>query len=268
MTALRALIVDDERLARAELRRLLTAHPGIEVVGDAADADQARAALDDLEPDLLFLDVQMPGETGFDLLESLDPVPLVVFTTAYDEYALRAFEVSAIDYLVKPIDPRRLERTVERLLTTRSTDTTDSAGRREDSGNDATGHGGPLSVGPSRADRAARRLTAHDQVFVRDGERCWLVYLGQIRLFESEGNSTRIFFADESPLMTRSLQQLSDRLDPRTFFRANRNQIMNLKAIRSIHTWFGGRLMARLEGGHEVTLSRRRARAFREHMSV
>jgi DNA-binding NarL/FixJ family response regulator len=113
---MRALIVDDERLARNELRCLLGRHPEIEIVGEAANAPQARQALEDLEPDLLFLDVQMPGETGFDLLASLDCVPLVVFTTAYDEYALRAFEVNALDYLVKPIESGRLAATVRRVL--------------------------------------------------------------------------------------------------------------------------------------------------------
>jgi two-component system LytT family response regulator len=247
---LRALIIDDERLARGELRRLLSQHPEIEIVGEAQNAKEARKAIDDLEPDLLFLDVQMPGETGFDLLASLESVPVVVFTTAYDDYALRAFEVSALDYLVKPIDPRRLAGTVERLLVSWR-----------------PGSASRLS-GESASDSATAPLSPHDRVFVTEGERSWLVELGTIRLFESEGNYTRVFFGQEKPLINRSLNQLESRLDERAFFRANRSQIINLKAVRAIHPWFGGRLMAELESGQEVTLSRRRARAFRELMSV
>jgi two-component system LytT family response regulator len=185
----------------------------------------------------------MPGETGFELLASLDSVPLVVFTTAYDEYALNAFEVSALDYLLKPIDPERLARTVDRLM----------------------------SAAPSaRAfpDRAEVRLSEQHRVFVAQGERYWLVRLGDIRLFESAGNSTRVFFGSEKPLIARSLSDLVPKLDDRVFFQANRYQIVNLKAVRSIRAWFGGRLLAELEGGHEVTLSRRRSRVFRERMSV
>jgi two-component system, LytTR family, response regulator len=244
MSALRALLIDDERIARNELRRLLGRHPEIEVVGEAANAAEARKAILDLEPDLLFLDVQMPGESGFDLLASMESVPVVVFTTAYDEYALHAFEVSALDYLLKPIDPVRLARSVERLLAVAP------RGRAVPEGEDD------------------QRLSENHRVFVAEGERYWLVRLGEIRLFESAGNSTRVFFGSEKPLVSRSLSDLMPRLDDRVFFQANRNQIVNLKAIRSIHAWFGGRLMAQLEGGHEVTLSRRRSRVFRERMSM
>jgi two-component system LytT family response regulator len=253
---MRALIVDDERLARNELRRLLAQHPDVEVVGEAANAKEARKAIADLEPDLLFLDVQMPGETGFDLLESLDAVPGVVFTTAYDEYALRAFEVSALDYLVKPIEPQRLARTVERLLAVPARSTNDSVTV------------GAVSVTKSGDIASRRMLSEYDRVFVAEGERFWLVRLGDIRLFESVGNSTRVFFGTEKPLINRSLSDLELRLDDRVFFRANRRQIVNVKAVHSIYPWFAGRLMAKLEDGHEVTLSRRRARVFRERMSV
>jgi two-component system, LytTR family, response regulator len=244
MSTLRALIVDDERLARKELRRLLGRHPEIDITGEAANVKEARKAVLDLEPDLLFLDVQMPGESGFDLLSSLDSVPLVVFTTAYDEYALNACEVSALDYLLKPIDPARLERTVRRLVT--AAPTTHSE--------------------PVKAD--VRPLSENQRVFLAEGEHYWMVRVGDIRLFQSEGNSTRVFFANEKPLISRSLTDLGSRLDERLFFQANRHEIVNVKAVRSIRAWFGGRMIAQLEGGHEVTLSRRRSRAFRERMGV
>lgn len=252
MSGLRALIIDDERLARNELRRLLGRHPGIEIVGEAANAKEARKAIGELEPDVLFLDVQMPGESGFELLASLDAVPFVVFTTAFDEYALRAFEVSALDYLVKPIDPERLARTVERVVS--------SVARA------------PVASSPEMASSGAApatpALSEHHRVFLADGERSWLVPLGDIRLFESDGNYTRVYFGAEKPLIKRTLGDLVAKLDERVFFRANRHQIVNVKAIRSIHRWFNGQLLAKLEGGHEVTLSRRRAREFREHLSV
>lgn len=247
---MRAVIVDDERLARNELRRLLERHPEVEVVGEAAGAEEARRIINELEPDLLFVDVQMPGESGFDLVASLDAVPLVVFATAYDEYALQAFEVSALDYLVKPIEPKRLARTVDRLLT---------AADRVPTGPKTSTTGAGTGGG---------RLSEEDRVFVADGNRYWLIDLGRIRLFESADNYAQAFFDDKSPMIRRSLNQLEEKLDPRVFFRANRSQIINIKAVRSIHSWFGGRLMVQLEGGQEVTLSRRRTRAFRELMSV
>jgi two-component system, LytTR family, response regulator len=244
MNPIRALIVDDERLARMELRRLLKRHPEIEVVGEAANAKEARQALLDLEPELLFLDVQMPGESGFDLLATLDSVPLVVFSTAYDEYAIDAFEVNALDYLLKPIDPARLSHALERVTAAART-----------TGDAASGPG-------------TTPLSENHRVFVAQGDRCWLVRLGDIRLFEANGNSTRVFFGSEKPLINRSISDLVPKLDERVFFQANRRQIVNLKAVRAIHAWFGGRLMAEVEGGHEVTLSRRRSRVFRERMSV
>lgn len=243
MTALRALIIDDERLARSELRRLLAEHGDIEIVGEASNAADANRAIRELEPDLLFLDVQMPGKSGFDLLAGLESSPLVIFTTAFDEYALHAFEVSALDYLLKPIDPARLARAVKRVLELAP----------------ATRASVPAP---------ARPLSEHHRVFVSEGERYWLVRLGDIRLFESSGNFTRLYFGSEKPLIHRSLTELMGRLDDRVFFQANRHQIVNLKAVRSIGPWFGGRLMAELEGSHQVIISRRRVRILRQHLSV
>jgi two-component system LytT family response regulator len=241
MTALRTLLVDDERLARTELRRLLEPHPTIEVVGEAANAAEARTAVQELDPELLFLDIQMPGGTGFDLLASLDSVPLVVFTTAWDEHALHAFEVSALDYLLKPIDPGRLARTVERVV---------------------------KAAQPARGPEKTRSLTESHRIFVAEGDRCWMVRLGEVRLFESEGNYTRVYFGNEKPLINRTLNDLSPKLDDRVFFRANRGQILNVRAIRSLTAWFGGRLLADLDGGHKVTLSRRRSRDLRQQFSL
>ncbi len=241
---MKVLLVDDERLARNELRRLLAAFPAVAVVGEAANAGQAREQIAALHPDLLFLDVQMPGETGVQLLESLEPpVPQVIFTTAYDEFAVKAFELNALDYLLKPVDPARLAAAIERLQ---------------------------AKTGAAPADPADKpaRLEAADKVFVREGDRCWFVEVKQIRLLESEGNYTRVHFDDAQPQLFRSLNAMEERLDAKCFFRANRRQIINLAWIEKIEPWFSGGLLVQLKGGAKVELSRRQAQEFREKMSL
>ena len=241
---MKALLGDDERLARNELRRLLAVFPTIEIVGEAANAKQARELIATLQPGLLFLDVQMPGETGMELLESLEPpAPRVIFTTAYDEFAVKAFELNALDYLLKPVDPVRLQAAVEKL----------SAKAVAADG----GAGGP-----------AARLAAEDKVFVREGDRCWFVEVKTIRLLESEGNYTRVHFADAQPQLFRSLNAMEERLDPKYFFRANRRQIINLAWIDKLEPWFSGGLLVYLKGGAKIELSRRQAQEFREKMSL
>ena len=227
---MRALIVDDERLARAELRRLLAAHPSIEIVGEAADGDEALRLVEGLHPDLLFLDVQMPDLDGFQVLERLDDVPEVIFTTAFDKYALKAFEVSALDYLLKPVDPKRLAAALAKLTP-------------------------PARTAPPR------------QVFVKDGDRCWFVKVEDIVVLESEGNYTRLRFGKEKALVLRSLSALEQRLGD-GFFRAGRRHLVNLKWIDGVVPSVTGGLLLTMRGGHEVEMSRRRAQAFRERMSL
>ncbi len=241
---MKALLIDDERLARTELRRLLAgAGEGITVAGEAANAKQAREQIAALKPDLIFLDVQMPGETGMELLESLEPpVPHVIFTTAYDEFAVKAFELNALDYLLKPVDPARLASALGRLR--------DKAGL------------------PAAAVEKPVRLAAEDKVFVREGERCWFVEVKTIRLLESEGNYTRVHFDTAQPQLFRSLNAMEERLDPKYFFRANRRQIINLTWIDKIEPWFSGGLLVQLKGGAKIELSRRQAQEFREKMSL
>ena len=243
---MKALIVDDERLARNELRRLLAAHPQIEIVGEAADADAARERIAQLAPDLLFLDVQMPGEDGFTLLESLEPpLPHVIFATAFDEFAVKAFEFNALDYLLKPVDPVRLAAALAKLVSESSSD---------ESGGD----------GAARTER----LRAQDKVFVRQGDQCWFVEVRTIRLLESEGNYTRVHFDGAQPMLFRSLNAMEARLDGRMFFRANRRQVVNLEWIDKIEPWFSGGLLVHIKGGPRVELSRRQAQSFREQMSL
>lgn len=226
--SMRVLIVDDERLARAELRRLLAAHPDIEIVGEAAHAEQAIAQVAALQPDLLLLDVQMPGASGFDLLQALDATPEVIFTTAFDQYALQAFEVNALDYLQKPIQATRLAAALQRAT---------------------------LRLGlPVAGTPAAPR-----KLFVRDGERCWFVALDSVRLFESEGNYTRLYFDDARPLVARSLTQLEERLDPQRFLRASRRHIVNLAFVERMTANGAGGFDLLLPGGVTVEVSRRRS---------
>ena len=237
---MKALLIDDERLARNELRRLLALHPEVEIVGEAANAAQAQEQIALLRPDVVFLDIQMPGKTGFELLEALEPpLPQVVFTTAYDEFAVRAFEFNALDYLMKPVDPVRLASTMDKL-----------------------------KAGVARPPERSARLAPEDKVFVRDGDHCWFVEVRSIRLLESEGNYTRIHFDGAQPQLFRSLNAMEERLDPRFFFRANRRQIINLTWIDTIEPWFRSGLLVTLKGGAKVELSRRQAQEFRERMSL
>ncbi|WP_019947886.1 LytR/AlgR family response regulator transcription factor [Hymenobacter aerophilus] len=249
------VIVDDSRLARTELRHLLGAFPEVTVVGEARHAAEARALLATVRPDLLLLDIHMPGETGFELLASLDAAPQVIFTTAYDEYALRAFEVNALDYLLKPVQPERLAAALTKARS-RSTAPSETAP--------------PVAPAPAEtpAEPATTPLTEHDQVFVRDGEQCWFVRLSEVRLFEISGGYTQIYFDSHRPLIPRTLQHLEQRLDARTFFRANRQQIINLKWVESITPWFSNTLKIRLRGGPEVEVSRQQSARFRELLSL
>lgn len=242
---MRAIIIDDERLARTELKKLLQEYPEIEVVDEAANADEGISKIESLQPDLIFLDIQMPGKTGFDMLSELNRAPYVIFTTAYDEYALRAFEVNALDYLLKPIEPRRLADAVQKLH---------AAEARE---NHVSTEGVNQGI-----------LGEQDQVFVKDGERCWFVKLSEIRLFESVGNYAKVFFGNNKPLILKSLNALEERLDPKTFFRANRKHIVNLRMIDKIEPYFNGGLLLELKGGEKIEVSRRQTVKFKEMMSL
>lgn len=235
---MKACIVDDSRLARAELRRLLEAFEFVTIVGEAATANQAADIIERSETDLVLLDIQMPDKNGFQLLEELDSVPHVVFVTAYDEYAVRAFEVNALDYLTKPVNPKRLE---EALLKVKNS-------RLEVPGDDEL-------------------LQEESRVFVKDGERCWFVRVGDIDLIESNGNYAKVYFDDVHPMIHKSLNYLENRLSPDLFFRANRSQMINLKRIEKVDPWFGQAIKIELANGASVEVSRRRSREFREKLS-
>jgi len=230
---MRALLIDDERLARAELRRLLAAHPEVEIVGEAVNAADGVQQIAALKPDLIFLDVQMPGGSGFDMLAALEDAPEVIFTTAFDRYALQAFEVNALDYLQKPIQAARMAAALQRC---------------------AMRHERTLTYA---APTSAKKL------FIKDGEHCWFVALQDIRLFESDGNYTRVYFGEHQPLMLRSLNQLEERLDPQRFFRASRRHIVNLDHVEQVAPNEAGGLDLKLRDNLELEVSRRRTAQFK-----
>jgi two-component system LytT family response regulator len=230
---MRIFIVEDSRLARQELRTLLAAIPDADIVGEA----------DQLAPELLLLDVELPGATGFDLLDQLEHLPLVVFTTAYDQHALAAFERNALDYLLKPIAPERLEAALAKA--------------RE-----------RLRPAPAAATPPAAVKGADDMVFLRDGERCWFVRLGDIAGFESCGNYAQAWFDGQRPLINRTLTHLEEKLDPQLFFRASRSHLINLRWVQGIQPWSNEGYRVSLRDGHQVEVSRRQARLLRERLEL
>lgn len=237
---MKAIIIDDERLARQELKNLLAAHKEVEVVAECSDAIQAKEKINELKPDLIFCDIQMPGKTGLELVEEISAMVDVVFVTAYDEHAIKAFELNAFDYLLKPVQPERLAETIKKLSVKESATRLDN--------------NTPLS------DR--------DMVFIKDGEKCWFVRLSDIRLFESEGNYVRVFFETFRPLILRSLNSLETRLNEKQFFRASRKHIINLSYIAGIEPWFNGGLNVKMKDGREIEISRRQAVRLKDMMSL
>lgn len=236
---MRVIIIDDERLARKELANSLSEFSNIEIIEECGNAATASVAIEKKKPDLIFLDIQMPGKNGFELLEELDFVPQVIFVTAYDDYAIKAFEVNALDYLLKPIQQDRLEEAINKLK----------------------------PVTPQKTNEE-KQLGEDDQVFVKDGDKCWFVKLADISMFESEGNYVRVYFENNKPLILKSLNNLAERLDEKYFFRANRKFIINLSWIERIESWFNGGLKVYLKDGKEVEVSRRQSSKLRELRSL
>ncbi len=224
---IRTLLIDDERLAREELKKLLKDFHEIEIIDEAKNPEEALDKVKTLKPDLLFLDIQMPGMSGFDMLKQLDEIPQVVFVTAFDEYALKAFEMDDLDYILKPVDPKRLEETVKKVIQNQETDFQQSS--------------------IFKSVRSERFLNIHDSVFIKDNEKCYFVNLQDVRYFESDGNYVKVFFERNKPLILRSLNSLEERLDPEIFFRANRKHIVNTYWINKIENWFNGGLLLELK---------------------
>lgn len=236
---MRAIIVDDERLARKELINLLKEFPNVEVIKECDSAEDAISEVDKLKPDVVFLDIHMPGKDGFGVLEELDYTPHVIFVTAYDEYAIKAFEVNALDYLLKPIQSDRLKEAISKIKVENYQEV-------------------------SKSDK----LGLNDQVFVKDGDKCWFVKLEDVPMFESEGNYVRVYFGNNKPLILKSLNNLANKLDENVFFRANRKYIVNLEWVDNIESWFNGGLMVKLSNGQQVEISRRQASKLKDMKSL
>ena len=246
MKTFRSLLIDDERLAREELKSLLKYYHEIEIIDEAKNGEEGILKIKELKPDLVFLDINMPGMNGFDMIKHLDEIPRVIFVTAYDEYAIKAFEVNALDYIMKPVDPERLKEAVQKL----------------------TNEDDFISSQQSLISRKDRVLSVNDRVFIKDGEKCWFIELSKVRMMESDGNYVKVYFDNFRPLILRSLNSFEERLDPEYFFRANRKFIINLQWISSIENWFNGGLQVELREGEKVEISRRQAIRFKEMMSL
>lgn len=239
MKKIKVIIIDDERLSREELKRALATYEDFVVIGEAANADDAKDLIETKMPDLIFLDIQMPEKSGFDLLESLDNAPHVLFITAYDQYAVQAFEVNALDYLMKPIREERFAKAIEKIR--------DTIKLKSSLNN---------SVSEDR------------KIFIKDGEKRFFIRLDEIYLIESLENYTRLFFQDKKALQRRSLRQWEELLDENIFFRINRTEIINIKYIQTINTTDSGRLEVRLKTGELLEVSNRQSVKFKNKNGI
>lgn len=236
MESITAIIVEDSRLARNELKELLKKHPQIELVAEAENVDKAYELINSKQPQVLFLDINMPEKNGFELLEMLDNVPLTIFTTAYDEYAIKSFEYNAFDYLLKPINQDRFSKTIEKVIVTIEKEATEQ-----------------------------KPYELHRQIFIKDGENCWLIRVSEIAVFEIVGNYTRVYFDNQKPLIYKSLNQIEAKLPETTFFRANRQQIINLNHVDKVTPWFNGKLKVTMKNStQEIEISRRQSYKFKD----
>lgn len=236
------VIVDDEAPARNELRYLLQAFPFVEVTAEAASGEEALPMLQQNTPQLLFLDINMPGWNGFDFLQQLNSTPRVVFVTAYDQYAIRAFETHAFDYLLKPVLPERLEKTMQQLVT---------------------------ELGQEKQMPAPQKtLHTGSRFFLKDGNRCFFIQVGDVYLFEAAGNYVKVYFKDQSPLLYKTMQYLEMVLPPDVFFKCNRSQLVNLHYVERIDTYYKGGMLLELHNKTKVEVSQRQAVKFREQMGL
>ncbi|WP_179348406.1 LytR/AlgR family response regulator transcription factor [Winogradskyella pacifica] len=242
MKPLKAVIVEDSRLARNELKELLKAHQDIELIGEAENVDEGFELITKTNPDLLFLDINMPEKDGFELLEMLDDVPITIFTTAFDDYAIKSFEYNAFDYLLKPISQKRFSSSITKVLE-------------------------KINATSSTAPEKEEGLRLDKQIFIKDGEQCWLVKIQDISLFEIVGNYTRVFFDSNTPLIYKSLAQIEEKLPSDVFFRANRQQIININHVKKVVSWFNGKLKIEMNSGEEIEISRRQSYIFKDQLS-
>jgi two-component system LytT family response regulator len=242
---MKAIVVEDSRLAREGLIRMLKDFPAIEVIGQAEHPVTALALIQQLRPDVLFLDIHMPGESGFDLLEKLDYTPRIIFTTAYSDYAIRSFDYNTVDYLLKPISQDRLALAINKLLEKQ----------------DSSEQGGDETAVKKEV------LEINSKIFVKDGERCFLISLDTIQYIESSKNYVQIFFENKKAYVKKSLNSIEERLPKKHFFRASRQHIVNLQAISKIEESMSEGYKITMIDGKVLEISRRNATELKELLS-
>lgn len=235
MKSYKTLIVEDSRLAQNELVTLCQPYSSIEVVGKAKSVTEALDLIEQLKPDLLLLDINLPDGTGFDLLDEISWVPQVIFTTAYDEFAIKAFELNALDYLLKPISEKRFNQAIEKL---------------------------PIDIEPTT------NKTIDHKIFVKDNDKCWLIDIQQVRYFQSQGNHCQIHFGEHKPMVYRPLNQIEQRLPVNQFFRVNRSHIININFVKDIEAYGQSGLLLTMDDDTEIDVSRRHASHLKQALSL
>lgn len=236
---IRTILIDDEPLALTELKDMLCNYNEIDVIETAENAVQGTEKIRGLHPDLIFLDINMPGKTGFELLEGLDEVPHVIFVTAFDQYAINAFDVNALDYILKPVNAERLQEAIEKIKK-------------------------QFALAKSGQDR----LSIDKRIFIKDGEKCFFLSLSEVLFFESVGNYARIYQEDKKLLLHRSLNYLEERLPETHFFRTGRQYIINTLFIKNIHPYFNSSLQVEMKNGLKIDISQRQSVKFKEVMGI
>lgn len=235
----KVIIIDDERHARLEVQHALKQYIDFDV-SESTTYEEAISEINIIKPDLIFLDIQLNGrKTGFDVLENIDYCPQVIFITAFDEFAIKAFEKNAIDYLLKPIDQNRFDLAVKKATAVLEIKT-----------------------------KPQTKLDFSEKVFLKDGENCWFVPLSEIIFFESNGNYTKVYFDKFSPMILKSLNALEERLNEKYFFRTSRAQIVNINKIDKVVAYSANMFKLKLINNQEILLSRRQSVKFRDLMSL
>lgn len=237
--AITTILIDDEHLALAELQMMLDKHPQLQVVATAANATEAIEKIKLHQPDLIFLDINMPGQSGFDLLQELEDAPQVIFVTAYDQFAIKAFEVNALDYLLKPVNAERLEEAISKAIK-------------------------QIQL----LQKEEQKLSIDKRIFIKDGEQCYFVPLAEVFLIESVGNYARVFYGDKKPLLHKSLNYLEEKLPATHFFRTDRQHIINIQFIKRINPLFNSALQVEMQNGTKIDISQRQSVRFKEIMGV
>ncbi len=247
---IRALIIDDEKLARSRLKRMLSRYSDIEIIGEARDGAEGERLVKELEPDVVFLDIKMPVLSGFDMLGKLDRSPHVIFVTAYDEYALHAFEENTIDYLLKPVSKKRLDMAVEKLT-------------------EALRRGSPADIDTGKLLQSIeRRRSLIKRFSVTIGDRIMLIPDSDITFFNAESKCTFLHTAGKDYIIPFTMNELEDKLDPGMFVRVHRSYIVNLEHIESVSKWFAGRLLVRMNNGRDITVSRSYITSFKVKINL